>query len=105
MEKYIDGNFFWLDGFIAGLEDHCPAFPFITKWYDLRESAPETQNIQKRAFCFGLGFDLRGGVLGNDLVEGGIVFFDLFKAMMDKRDEIDGILYGYDYTGAILGVL
>jgi hypothetical protein len=50
VEEDVDRDFFGLDRFVAGLEEHGAALPFVSQRHDLCLSAPELEDLQEGYF-------------------------------------------------------
>jgi hypothetical protein len=85
VKENIDGDLFWLDGLVGGLQNQRSAAPFVTNWNDLGNPAPEAQDFEQRLFGIGMGFDFFRDVFGNDLLQVGIALVDLFDSVLDNR--------------------
>ena len=105
MKEGVDGDLLWFYGLIARLKDHRATPPFVAEGNVLGQPAPKPQNFQQRPFRFRVGLDLGCHVLGDDLIELAVGLIDLFDAVMDKGDLVDGVFHAHDNTGAILRML
>jgi len=105
MKKHIDRHLFRLNRLIPRLQDHHPSFPLIAQRHDFGEPAPQAEDAQQGPLDLRLRFYFDGHILGKDLIQMRIIFFDLLDAMMNKGNEIIGVANADDHPGPELRML